>query len=32
MERNDELVDVCYDAPMPYYGKISGTNNGVEGT
>jgi hypothetical protein len=23
---------VCYDAPMPYYGKITGTNNGVEGT
>jgi hypothetical protein len=22
----------CYDAAMPYYGKITGTNNGVEGT
>jgi hypothetical protein len=32
MECNDELVDVCYDAPMPYYGKITGINNGVEGT
>jgi hypothetical protein len=23
---------LCYDGAMRYYGKISGTNNGVEGT
>ena len=25
-------LGLCYDARMRYYGKITGTNNGVEGT
>ena len=29
---NDDPLGLCYDAAMPYYGKITGMNNGVEGT
>ena len=29
---NEAPLGLCYDAAMPYYGKITGINNGVEGT